>query len=607
MRFRLPPLRLDDIRLRSKMLIVYLFCVLLPIVLTNVIFYRVTTNNVRDQRMQDISRALEQVRNDFRAELDTAVRVSDAFISDYILNNILEEEYEGPLDYVEAYDSYLRKILNSYTPLYASLQNIKIYLDNPTMMHSGAIGRLTPEVRESDWYRTLSASSGSTPVLLRTVREHAILPAEHVRDTFAIVRRMENFVFLRSNKWEKILKIELRPQAVDQVFSNLNLTGHLYLINESGQVEYTTNPEIDWKTETVYYHELAKPEDVIEFETAYSEISYLNGWKLVGVIPEEEVLREVRESRDFILWLALANLLFSTSIIYWVTRSMNIRLVNILRHMKRVKNHQFVPIEARETRDEIGQLQNEFNRMTMQIKRLIHDVYIADIRQKSLEIERRKAQFNALQSQINPHFLFNSLETIRMRSLIKNETETAQIIHKMAKLLRSSLTWSRDMIRVEEELEFIGCFLEIQKYRFDDRLTYRIEVDPEARDLIIPKMVFLPFVENASIHGIEPMKGGGEIDIAIRCLADGLEFAIRDNGVGMRPEQVERFYGYLENETEELGERIGVQNVLYRLRMLYGDSVRLFIDSAPGRGTHIRITLPVKPEPDGSGEALPGT
>jgi two-component system sensor histidine kinase YesM len=194
-----------------------------------------------------------------------------------------------------------------------------------------------------------------------------------------------------------------------------------------------------------------------------------------------------------------------------------------------------------------------------------------------------------------------------MRSLIKNETETAQIIHKMAKLLRSSLTWSRDMIRVEEELEFIDCFLEIQKYRFDDRLTYRIEVDPEARDLIIPKMVFLPFVENASIHGIEPMKGGGEIDIAIRCLADGLEFAIRDNGVGMRPEQVERFYGYLENETEELGERIGVQNVLYRLRMLYGDSVRLFIDSAPGRGTHIRITLPVKPEPDGSGEALPGT
>ena len=606
MRFRLP-LRLDDIQLRNKMLIVYFFCVLFPIVLTNAFFYQMTTNNVRNQRMEDISRALEQVRNDFRAEVDAAVRVSDVFISDYILNDILETEYENPVDYVDAYDSYFRKIINIYTPLYASMQNIKIYLDNPTLMHSGAVGHLTPEVRESDWYRELSASDGLIPVLLRTVREHVIQRVDMVPDTFVIVRRMNQNRFPGPSKWEKIIKIEIRPQAVEQVFSNLNLTGHLYLLDESGQVEYSTNPDIDWVTQKVFYQDLEFPEDTIQFETVYSDVSYLNGWKLIGVIPEEEVLLEVQESRDFILWLALINLLLSTAIIYWVTRSMNVRLVNILRHMKKVKNQQFLPIEARETRDEIGQLQNEFNRMTLQIKSLIQDVYIADIRQKSLEIERRKAQFNALQSQINPHFLFNSLETIRMRSLIKNETETAQIIHNMAKLLRSSLTWTRDMIRVEEELEFIHCFLEIQKYRFGDRLAYRIEVDPEARDLTIPKMVFLPFVENASIHGIEPMKGGGEIEIAIRCLADGLEFSIRDNGVGMRPEQVERIYGYLKNETEELGERIGVQNVLYRLRMLYGDSIRLFIDSAPGRGTHIRIMLPVKPDADGSGEALPGT
>ena len=604
---RLPLLRLDNIRLRNKMLIVYFFCVLLPIVLTNVVFYQVTTHNVRTQRMQDIARALEQVRNDFRNELEVAVRVSDVFLTDYILHDILETEYEGPLDYIEAYDSYFRKIINSYIPLYTSMQSIKIYLDNPTLMHSGAVGSLSSETRKSDWYRGLETVSDTTPVLLRTTRENAIMPAANVRDTFVIVRRMTKFGFLGPNKWEKILKIELRPQTIDQVFSNLNLNGHLYLLDQAGQVEYTTNPEIDWRSRTVYYRDLELPQDAIEFSTAYHDVAYLNGWKLIGVIPEEEVLREVRESRDFIVWLALLNLLISTAIIFWVSRSMNVRLVNILRHMKKVKNQQFVPIEARETLDEIGQLQNEFNRMTLQIKSLIHDVYIADINRKSLEIEHRKAQFNALQSQINPHFLFNSLETIRMRSLIKNETETAHIIHKMAKLLRSSLTWNRDRIKVEEELEFIGCFLEIQKYRFGDRLTYRVEVDPDAREVIIPKMVFLPFVENASIHGIEPMKHGGEIDIEIRRGIHYLEFSIRDNGAGMKPEQVKRIYGYLNNEVEDLGERIGVQNVMYRLRMLYGDRVRLFIDSAPGRGTHIRITLPLRDDPDGSGELLPQT
>jgi two-component system sensor histidine kinase YesM len=602
---RLSLLRLDNIRLRNKMLIVYIFCVLLPIVLTNVVFYQVTTANVRTQRMQDIARALEQVRNDFRGELEVAVRVSDVFLTDYFLNDILETEYEGPLDYIEAYDSYFRKIVNSYIPLYTSMQSIKIYLDNPTLMHSGSVGSLTSETRKSDWYRGLETVSDSTPVLLRTTRENAILPSENVRDTFVIVRRMTKFGFLGPNKWEKILKIELRPQTIEQVFSNLNLNGHIYLLDESGQVEYTTNPEIDWRSERRYYRDLELPQDAIEFSTAYNDVAYLNGWKLIGVIPEEEVLREVRESRGFIVWLALINLLVSTAIIFWVSRSMNVRLINILRHMKKVKNQQFVPIEARETLDEIGQLQNEFNRMTLQIKSLIHDVYIADINRKSLELEHRKAQFNALQSQINPHFLFNSLETIRMRSLIKNETETAQIIHKMAKLLRSSLTWNRDRIKVEEELGFIDCFLEIQKYRFGDRLDYRLDVDPEALGVHIPKMVFLPFVENASIHGIEPMKHGGRIDIAIRRNINSLEFSIRDDGAGMPPEQVERFYGYLENDGQELGERIGVQNVIYRLKMVYGDNVRLFIDSSPGQGTYIRITLPVRYGLGGEAETLP--
>lgn len=595
------PFHLDNIRLRNKMLIVYIFCVLLPVVLTNVVFYQVTTNNVKNQRMRDIARALEQVKNEFRGEIDVAVRVSDVFTTDYILNEILETEYQSPVDYIAAYDSYLRKILNSYTPLYTSMQNIKIYLDNPTMLHSGGIGYLSYRTRNSDWYRALEEAKGSAPVLIRTTREDTINPASNVRDTFAVVRRMNNFSYFGGNKWEKILKIELRTETIEQVFSNLNLDGHVYLLNESGGIEYTTDPDINWQTETVFFHEVKLPEDSIEFVTTYSGTKYLNKWKLIGVISEDEVFREVHKSREFIIWMALINLMFSTLIIYWVSRSMHVRLVNILRHMKKVKNQQFVPIEQEETHDEIGQLQSEFNRMTLQIKSLIHDVYIADIQRKNLEIERRKAQLNALQSQINPHFLFNSLETIRMRSLIKNETETAKIIHNMAKLLRSSLTWNKDRITVEEELEFINCFLEIQQYRFGDRLTYRLDVDPNALKVVIPKMVFLPFVENASIHGIEPMKDGGEIVIAIRLVFNYLEFSIRDNGVGMNPEQVERIYGYLESN-EELGERIGVQNVIYRLKMLYGDQFRLFIDSAPGKGTFVRITLPVREDSTGSAQ-----
>ncbi len=585
-----PSLNLNNVRLRNKMLILYILSVFIPIVFTNVIFYRVTTENVKNQRMKDISRAVEQIKNEFRAKIQSTLTVSTVFNSDFNLNQILEMKYENPVDYIEAYDSYFRRILNSYTPAYNDVQNIKIYIDNPTMLHSGGVGDITPEVKQSNWYRALKNSKSSQAVFVRTEREDLYSKDGETRDVFSIIRRMN--YYSSKNQYEKILKIEMKTTSIQQIFQNLNLQGNIYLINDNDQIEYTTDPHIDWKKDSTDYSSLEFPSDAIEIATEYENVSYLEGWRIVGTISDEEVLKAVRQSREFVIVLACINVILPTLIILWITRSMNIRLVRILRHMKKVKNQNFDTIKQEEYLDEIGQLTSEFNRMTIQVKSLIDDVYVADIQKKSLELERRQAQLNALQSQINPHFLFNALETIRMRSVVKNETETAKIIHNMAKIFRTSLTWGKDRVTVSEEMEFILCFLEIQKYRFENRLHYQIHIDPSARACTIPKMVFLPFVENASIHGIEPLKNGGRIEVRVEREDRELVFTIRDNGVGMNDEKVKLFYGYLESE-EEIGERIGVQNVIYRLKLIYGNRFQLLIESAPMQGTFIKLRIPV--------------
>ncbi|WP_424767834.1 cache domain-containing sensor histidine kinase [Paenibacillus sp. sgz302251] len=584
---------LDHIRLRNKMLIVYSLCVLLPIIFTNVIFYQVTSENVKKQKMQDISRALEQMSNDFRAEIDDAVTVSTVFFTDNNLNAILEAEYENPADYIEAYDSYFRRILNNYTPVYTSVQNIKIYLDNPTLLHSGGIGNLSGQVKNLDWYKKLGDYSVNRPVLVRSPREDLLVldEDENARSAFSIVRRMNYYDSW--NKWEKVLKIELKMTSIQNIFANLNFNGEVYLLNEKGMIEYSTNPRIDWSSRLVEFASVEIPSDSITFKTSNPVNSYIDGWQIVGTVSEEEVFQEVRNSREFVIWLAALNLLVSTVIITWISRSLTSRLGNILKYMKKVKHQQFDTIQAEEARDEIGQLTGEFNRMTLQIRSLINDVYVADIQKKSLELERRKAQLNALQSQINPHFLFNALETIRMRSIIKKEAETAKIIQNMAKLFRSSLTWNKDKVKVKEEVEFILCFLEIQKYRFADRLTYQLHIDPDVEECLVPKLVFLPFVENACIHGIEQLKHGGHVELRLAREGDFVQFAISDNGAGMKTQQVERIRRYLEEE-EELGERIGVQNVIYRLKMIYGSRFRFSLESEPGQGTKVEITLPAE-------------
>lgn len=577
---------LNNIRLRNKMFLVYFLGIIAPIILTNIIFYNIITGNVREQRIKDIDLAVEQIKNEFRLMVDQAVGLSSFFYADYKTNEVLNRNFTQTEEYVEAYDLYLRSTLNNYSPFSSSLQNKTIYVDNPTLLNSGNIGILSNEVRGTDWYKQWMQEASSQPMFVR------IEDSGGRFQSFSLLRRMDYFAD-RMVK-EKLVKLDFKTIDLIEVFANLNVQGDVYLLNPEGQIEYTTNRAVDWRGTDRQQYASLKKEHNIDFEKEYGSISYLSGWRIIGTVNENEMFKAALKSRHFILWSACLMMIIPTVIILIITRSINLRIVEILRHMKKVKTQQFQMIMHGESRDEIGQLTLEFNSMIMQIKALINDVYLTEIQKKSLELERRKAQLNALQSQINPHFLFNALETIRMRSLLKHENETAKIIQSMAMILRSSLTWNKEWVSVEEELGFIMCFLDIQKYRFEDKLSYHIDVQPEAYACLVPKMVFLPFVENASIHGIEPLKKGGDIELRIRVERDEVVFQVEDNGIGMSSEQVETLYGYL-NMEGIIGERIGIQNVIYRVTMLYGGRAAFHVDSRPGEGTRIELRIPANP------------
>ncbi|QJD87372.1 sensor histidine kinase [Cohnella herbarum] len=571
---------LDNIRLRNKMLIIYFLSVLVPVILTNVIFYNITTNNVKKQKMDDLSLAIEQMRNEFLYQIDVVVGISTVLYNDSILNEYLDQQYDIPSDYVMNYHSYITDMLEKYAPVYRAIQNISLFTDNNTIIYGGSVLAIS-DIEKEDWYKRLESSRTSNPIIVRDTNSTT-------QPSISIVRKMSSAV--GQTHYEKVIKIDLHPELIKQMFSNVMFEGNVILLADD-EVQYESSPNENKEQGDKAHH--AAEDGAIVLEENFPSVEYLEGWRISGEFQEWKVLEDVRKSREFVIYMALPNVLVPTLIIIWFTRSLNVRLIRILKHMKRVKNHSFETIDNEETKDEIGQLTTEFNRMTSQISSLIHDVYKADIQKKELELKRNQTQLHALQSQINPHFLFNSLETIRMRSLMKSEEETAKIIHHMAKIFRKSLSWGKDLVTVKDELELVESFLQIQKYRFGDKLNYRIEADDASLLELIPKMTLQPLVENASIHGIEPLKQGGKIDIHIERLEDKLIFTIMDNGIGMDEERVKLIYSYLESE-EVIGERIGVQNVIYRLKLIYGDRFRLQIDSSPGQGTSIRLQITVE-------------
>lgn len=580
---------LNHVRLRGKMLVVYTLAVFIPIVVTNLVFYQVTTHHVKQQKTNDMSKAMEQIRNDFLSQIDVAVGISSVLYTDNFLNDAIEKTYETPSDYIDSYYSTISPTIYRYSPIYNAIQNIAIYTDNESIIGGGGVLPITGDIRLQPWFRAVVAQSGASPVVIRNTVE--TFKGREV--TYSVVRKLDYFNY--QNLHRKILKIDISLDTIGSLFRNTTLPGNLYLVNADGIIDYSTDPALSWRDASVPFSAISVPSDAMVFTQTFNNVSYLRGWRIVGLFPESEVLKDVHRSRNTVLYLAIPNFLVPTVIIIWFTSSLNKRIIRILKHMKKVRNHHFDTIKHEHYRDEIGQLTDEFNRMTLQIRNLIDDVYIADIQRKDLEIKRNQAQLHALQSQINPHFLFNALETIRMRSLMKNEAETAKIIHNMAKIFRKSLSWERDWIYVKEELELIHCFLEIQKYRFGDKLGYRVEVDEEAAHCTIPKMSILPFVENASIHGVEPLKSGGFIDLRIR-LADGKLIAtIQDNGVGIEEERLAEIRRSLEHE-ESIGDHIGIRNAYYRLKLNYSDRFDFHLSSDRGQGTLVRIELPQNEE-----------
>ena len=242
-------------------------------------------------------------------------------------------------------------------------------------------------------------------------------------------------------------------------------------------------------------------------------------------------------------------------------------------------------------KDEIADLNYDLCRMVNSMQNLIKEAYDAKIQAEQLKLTQSEAEFKALASQINPHFLYNSLETIRMKAFCSGDKETAALVKKLGKIMRRCLEVKDSAVTLGSELEFTENYLELQKARFGDRISYSIVNEVEKDYLILP-LVIQPVVENAFVHGVESSKVNGKIDIKIRHQGNSVIIDVIDNGCGMSPERLEEIkHKLIENDTSS-GKSIGLTNVNSRIKMAYGDSCGLTISSVEGKGTKVSITLP---------------
>lgn len=254
-------------------------------------------------------------------------------------------------------------------------------------------------------------------------------------------------------------------------------------------------------------------------------------------------------------------------------------------------------IDKVEGNDEITSLMENYNVMADRMNDLIQTVYVDKLKEQEMDIARQNAELQALHSQINPHFLFNALESIRMRSLIKSENETAEMVEHLALMQRANVNWHSDVVSVDEEVSFIEAYLELQKYRFGDRLNYNIEIDDSCKKQKLPRLSIVTFVENACVHGIEGKTEKGWIFIRIYPDGNKTIIEIEDTGIGMNEEMQDMLLFKMNNASLDLiktGRGIGMTNACLRLKMMPDYRVEFELESEPGVGTTVMIIIEEK-------------
>lgn len=562
---------LNNIKLKYKLLMVYLLCVILPIISINYIFYDKVSDNVRVIQRNYYRLSTERIKNQLEKDLEEVTSLFTKISVDQNFYKALERNYQKDLDYVKTYYNYLKPFLTLNNDPYEQINNITIYTDNDSILNSGMIFKIDREIKSKEWYQTTMKDPDSI---------HLIYHKQENNDkkvNIFVTKVLNQYRGL--NKYNKILKIEISSSYIMNKMNEIR-RGNIYLLNQQEKVLFSTHNSSSYKPD--YRNSV-----VVTITNRY-----LN-WKIINVMDKADIDVALEKPRNSIILLTLISLVFSSIIIYILFQSFYSRINGLSKHVNSLQKDFNQPFCCGKGNDEIGILIDSFNKLVGRIKVLINDVYEAKLKQSQIEVEKKQAELNALQSQLNPHFLFNTLESIRMKSIEKDERETAKIIKYLARSFRWLVDHEKEWISVEQELQYVNDFLKIQKYRFGYELDYQIKVDSGILQYKIPKMVIQPFIENACIHGLEGIDNTGKVFLDIKLLDEKLHCIIKDNGIGIEKSHLEKLCEHI-REKEYQSSKIGIKNVYRRLNLYFGDDFKLNIASERFKGTCITLIIPIE-------------
>jgi two-component system, sensor histidine kinase YesM len=589
-----------NMELQKKLILTYFILIFFPLSIVGFFSFNIAASSVKSEVSKYMSKVLQQVNDNIDNTVIELDRTASILSSDEDVIRILNKNKSRPLDEILKDESMMDSKINSAMNFRTNIEGLFIFSYNGEIYSYRGVNnsiRLDYTFTSTPWYELMKSLSIKKLLLPTHIQDQVLTPGKS-KIVFSYVR---NIYDLDMNKSSGNILIDMNTDIFKKIWDKINTNEYqeFVIIDNNKTIIYHTREElISNQFRSNYISEILKSRNgniittvdnrqtLITFNT-----SRFTNWTVISIIPVNVLYKNITNLAYIIILTVIICILLSLFVAILISRNITRPISTLRRLMKKAESGQFdinIPVTSK---DEIGALSTSFNTMVTRINSLIQTVY-------ETKIHKREAELNALQAQINPHFLYNTLQTIDIIAESAGIDVICTVCRSLSRMFRYSISRGKEIVPLYLELEHVKDYIYIQKLRFKDRFQVVYDIDESMKNNKMIKLVLQPLVENALLHGIESEEEECTIILSVKVVNGNIEISVRDNGIGMNEYQLKLLQESLDDEIlhanlDTLKNRsIGLKNVHARIQLYFGESYGLKIESKQDVGTTVTVIIP---------------
>ncbi|MED4229103.1 sensor histidine kinase [Neobacillus cucumis] len=569
-----------------KLICIFILIIVMSVTISTALSVNQFTNVVEDQANAHTLSAITTVKNSIELQIHELDNIT-TYISE---NDDSKSFFQNNMS--SKVEEKLKKQLNMYTVTKPNIAGILI-VNSHDYSISNEMSRISrdPLTNES-WYKQAAASPKTFHLDSRPIGRNIKTTKNYGADEVLSLTKA-----VTDEKTGKVLGVILIDWKLDAIKSEIEhmgfgSNGFVYVMDDSSQIVYSPVNPIVYRINGKWFHpsgsgSVIKRINNTDYQMMYDHSSYTK-WVIVGAFSINETFLFIQKVKWIAILIAMIVSVFAIIVAAFFTSSITKPLVKLRSLMKKAEEGNLdIKFESNND-DEIKQLGDSFNSMIGSIKKLMHVI-------NEIEKRKREAELKVLQEQIKPHFLYNTLDTIRWMAQEYEARDIMAVIDALTNLFRIGLSKGKESIKVSQEIEHVKSYLIIQMTRYEEKFDYEIHVEDSVKDLYVLKLILQPLVENSIYHAIKTKRGKGKISIFVNTVDNNLCLSVIDNGSGMVLEDMHKWNELLKSQgmIGKKSEGYGMLNVNERIKLSFGNDYGLQIDSVEGKGTKVEIKHPI--------------